>query len=194
MTKHPIIRTLIITALAFAVLLGVAWAALTVFLPSSRVREIVRTELTRRLDREVNFEDAGVSLFPPVRLTVRRPALAEPEGFEKGRVFEARSIHLDLDVLALLARRVVVRRLVVVDPRIHLVLHEDGTTNLESLTKATPEDEGAAAPAMEVAIQDLVIRGGGVLVDDLQIPRRTVFAVDSRLSLTASADGAWRKP
>jgi hypothetical protein len=188
MANHPIIRTLIITALVLAVLLGVAWAALTIFLPSSRVREIVRTELTRQLDREVNFEDAGVSLFPPVRLTVRRPALAEPGGFEKGRVFEARSIHLDLDVLALLARRVVVRRLVVVDPRVHVVLHEDGTTNLDSLAKATPEEPGEVASAMEVAIQDLVIRGGGVLVDDFQIPRRTVFAVDSRLSLTASGD------
>jgi hypothetical protein len=191
MVNRTILKRFLIVAIALVALVAVAWGALAVFFPPSRVRQIVQTEITRSLEREVRFDDAGLTLFPPVRLTIKRPALAEPGGFEKGRAFEANSIHLDLDVFALLTRRIVVRRLILDEPRIHLVLRQDGTNNLEGIGKAAQPEGGAAAapPAMEVAVQELASRGGGVLIDDLEAGRRTVFAVESNLGLLAAGGG-----
>jgi len=74
------------------------------------------------LAREVRFDRASASLWPPVRITISGLALAEPGGFDRGTMFQARAIHLDLHVLALLAGRVVVRRLVLDGPALHALL------------------------------------------------------------------------
>ena len=97
----------VIGALLALVLL--CWGALAVFFPPARVRALVSAQLSTALARDVRFADASLGLLPPVRLTVRRPALAEPGGFASGSAFQARSLHLDLDVLALFSRRIVVR-------------------------------------------------------------------------------------
>ena len=87
------------------------WIALAVLLPPAKLRPLVQKQLGSMLSREVRFADARLWLWPPVRLSVQEPALAEPGGFAKGAAFKARSLNLDLDVLALLVRRLVVRRL-----------------------------------------------------------------------------------
>ena len=59
-----------------------------------------QAQLAGALAREVRFDDAALGLWPPVRLTVVGPALAEPGGFDARRArSSARSLHLDLDVL-----------------------------------------------------------------------------------------------
>jgi AsmA protein len=98
-------------AAAPVVLLLVAWAALAILLPPARANRLVREQLSRSLARDVRFERVSVSLFPPVRLSVRRFELAEPGGFERGAALTVGSIDLDLDVFALLGRRVKVQRL-----------------------------------------------------------------------------------
>src|SRR5213592_4151520 len=87
-------------------LAGLAWVALVVLLPPARMRALVQQQLARSLAREVRFSDVGLSLLPPVRITVQSLAVSEPGGFARGIMFQTRAIHLDLDVLALLSRRV----------------------------------------------------------------------------------------
>ncbi len=171
-----------------AVVAGAAWAALMVLLPPDRVRTIVSEALASGLRREVRFADAGLTLWPPVRLVVTRPELAEPGGFGEGAAFSADRLGLDLDLLPLLSRRVVVKRLLIEGPALHVVLHEDGTTNLDSL--GAPPEPGAPPAALDVDLQALEIRGGRVLVDDLGARQRTLFSVGSRLSLATRAGGS----
>ncbi len=175
-------------------LVVVAWAAVAILLPPARVRALVQAQLSQALAREVRYDDARVSLWPPVRLTVVGPALAEPGGFDQGAAFRARSIHLDLDVFGLLARRLVVRRLILDQPQLHLVLRADGTTNLDHLLKepARGTGGGAAAPArpMDLAVSEFRIDGGHVLVDDLKARRRVAFALATKVALGLEGGGA----
>ena len=50
---------------------------------------------------EVRFADASLGLWPTLRLTVRKPELAEPGGFARGAAFSAEAVDLELDVFAL---------------------------------------------------------------------------------------------
>src|SRR5437762_2793692 len=84
--------------------------------PPERVQALARAQLEKTVNREVRFQRASISLFPPVRIAVEQPALAEPGGFNQGTALKATSFHLDLNPFALLQRRLVVRRLEVVDP------------------------------------------------------------------------------
>jgi hypothetical protein len=163
---------------AIAVFLGVAWASLALLLPPARVRGLVEQQVGAMLAREVRFEDAKLALWPPVRLTVRNPALAEPGGFANGAAIEARSLHLDLNVLALLARRIVIHRFELVEPSAHIVLRRDGTTNLDRLA-ATTAPSRPATP-MDFAVSRLEIERGRVVLDDVAASRRTVFQFRTR--------------
>lgn len=171
---------------AIVVAIGVAWAGVAILLPPDRVRTLVQQQLARTLARDVRFEGAGVSIFPPVRLTVSQLAVSEAGGFAHGLGFQASAMHLDVDVLALLQHRVVVRRLVIDDPGLHLVLNPDGTTNWDGLMKPSTPQTQPAAP-LDLEIVELSLRRGRVLIDDLKAGRRRTFTIDSRIALTAES-------
>ncbi len=171
------------------VLFALAWAVLAVLLPPARATQLVREQLKRSLARDVRFESVSLSLFPPVRLAVKRFELAEPGGFERGAAFAAGKVDLDLDVWALLVRQVKVRRLTLDGPALHLLLRADGTTNLDGIG-AEPKGQQAAAPALDLDVREFRVRRGGVLLDDVRAARRTSFEVETRTSLRAEQGGA----
>jgi hypothetical protein len=185
-------RALAIVLAAAVVLIGGAWVALAVMFPPARVRALVQAQLDRSLSRPTRFESASLSLWPPVRLTVVGPALAEPGGFAAGAALRARSIHLDLDLLGLLQRRLVVRRLEIVEPFVHLALARDGTSNFDHLV--APPAPGAAAAkgagiSLDLLIQELRLRDARLQLDDGPAHRRVVLALDTRLSFSSEAGG-----
>jgi hypothetical protein len=179
-------RALWLIAIPF-LLAGAAWAALAFLFPPAKVRALVAAQLSSALAREVRFADASLGLWPPVRLSVGQPALAEPGGFARGTAFQARALQLDLDILPLLARRIVVRRLVLERPALHLALLPDGTTNFDGMMK--PATGAAPAQPMSLAIRELRVVAGRVLIDDLKATRRTTFGLASRVALSAEAGG-----
>jgi uncharacterized protein involved in outer membrane biogenesis len=186
-SKSPLGRPLVLVPLVLVGLVVLAWVALAILLPPAKVKSLVESQLHSALRREARFDGASVGLWPPVRLSVRKLELAEPGGFAEGSAFSAAAIDLDLDVFALLTRRVSVRRLTVERPAIHVVLRPDGTTNLDSL--GAPPKPGAPPPAMDLDVRAFAIRGGRVLIDDLRAGRRTAFALETTTSLLAEHGG-----
>jgi uncharacterized protein involved in outer membrane biogenesis len=181
---HPVL----LIAIVLVGLVLIVWAVVAIAFPPSRVRAIVQAQLSGALAREVRYGDARIAVFPPVRLSVIDPALAEPGGFARGAMFRARAVHLDLDVMALLGRRIVVRRLVLEQPQIHLVLRADGTTNLDGIVKEQPASAKASKP-MDLEVRELAVRDGRLLVDDMKSARRTAFGIGSQVNLTSEAGG-----
>src|SRR5262245_31172314 len=118
---------------SLAAIVVMAAIALRIAFPPARVRALVQQQLSTALARQVRFGDARLGLWPPVRLTVADPAISDPGGFQNGVLFRAHSVHLDLDVGAMFTRRLVVRRLLLDQPDLHVVLRSDGSTNLDSL-------------------------------------------------------------
>ncbi len=166
-----------------------AWATVAIVFPPARVRGMVHDQLARALTRDVRFRDAGIGIFPPVRITVLGPELAEPGGFAAGSAFRADAILLDLDVFALLGRRVVVRRLQVERPILHLVMRADGTTNFDGIGRAPAAGGPSGSRPMDLELRELGIVQGRALVDDLKAQRRTTFTIDTRTALRAERGG-----
>lgn len=169
-------------------LFGLAWGALVVLLPPARATQLVREQLAKSLTREVRFEDVKLSLWPPVRLSVRKIELAEPGGFEQGAALSCASLDLDLDVMALFAKRVKVRRLALEGPAVHLLLRADGSTNFDGIGSA-PKPGAQAAPPLDLDVREFRVRGGQLLLDDMAASRRTTFGLATRMSLTAEQGG-----
>ncbi len=171
------------------VLVLAAWGLLTALFPPAKVRALVSAQLQAALAREVRFEDASLGLWPPVRLTVKKPELAEPGGFARGTAFGARAVDLDLDVMDLLRKRITVRKLAIEEPALHLLLRADGTTNFDSLG-APPKPGAAEQPPMDLAVKRFAIRGGRVLIDDMKAGRRTALNVENTMDLAVRNGGA----
>lgn len=186
-SPRTVVRVAAVALAAAALLFAVAWAAVAVLLPRDRVLAMVRAQLAVSLRRETRLAGVSVGLWPPVRIGVRGFALAEPGGFARGTALKVASLDLDLDVLPLVSRRVVVRRLTLEEPSLHLVLRPDGGTNLDSVFAAAPPGTAKrpAAP-MDLAVREFAVRGGRVLVDDLGARRRVLAGLETRLSLEAA--------
>lgn len=188
------LRWLLIVLVTLVVLCGIAWAAVAILLPPSRVRALVEQQANAALNRPFRLDGVSVGLWPPVRASLRGVALAEPGGFASGAAFQAEAIHVDVDLFALIAKRVVVRRLTLEKPAIHLVLRADGATNFDSLMKAPPPATGGAGgasppPAMDLAVDRIGIHGGQLLVDDLKAKRRTALDIESTQHLSLQSNG-----
>jgi uncharacterized protein involved in outer membrane biogenesis len=164
--KRSPARTAIVAAAVVVALVAFAWGALAFLFPPAKLNQIVTRQLTVSLARPVRFDSVQLFLWPPVRLTIDGPALAEAGGFQRGTVFHARALHLDLDALALFSRRLVVRRLELDGPELHLVIRPDGTTNLDGIGKSAPAGSDRAQKPMDLAVRELTLRDGSVLVDD----------------------------
>jgi len=172
------------------VLVLLAWAAVAILLPPARATQIVRDQLAKTLSRDVRFERVSISLWPPVRIAVRKFELAEPGGFASGTACSVGAIQLDVDALALLVHRVVLRRLTLDGPALHLRLGADGRSNFDGLGAPPATPAKAGPPPMDIAISEFRIRNGSVLVDDLKASKRTAFVVDTRMSLSAEQGGS----
>ena len=178
----PSARSVRILAIALGVLIAAAWMTLRVLLPPERVLTLARAQLASSLRREVRLDRASVSLWPPVRAALHGVAIGEPGGLARGALFRATEIDLDLDPFALLAHRLLIRSLTLDAPALHLILHADGTSNLDSLASTAPGRAGAGAP-LDLAIRTLTIRNGELVVDDLRAGRRSALHLESRISL-----------
>ena len=172
------------------VLVLLAWAALAILLPPARATQLVRDQLAKSLARDVRFEKVSISLWPPVRLAVRKFELAEPGGFERGTACAVGAVQLDVDALALFARRVVVRRLTLDGPALHLTLGADGRTNFDGLgAPPVPAKPSGGPPPLDLAISEFRVKNGSVLVDDLRTSKRTAFTLGTRMSLSVEQGG-----
>ncbi|HTK32792.1 MAG TPA: AsmA-like C-terminal region-containing protein [Candidatus Saccharimonadaceae bacterium] len=177
-------RPLWIALGALVVVVGAAWVIVAVAFPPERVRALVEQQATQALHRPVRIESASFSLWPPVRFVLKGPALAEPGGFANGSAARAEALDLDVDPFALLGHRLVIRRLALDRPTVHLVLRADGTTNFDGL--GGPPTPGASAqptPGMDLAVRELSLKSASIVVDDVRAARRTAFNVDSRIGL-----------
>ena len=182
--KTRVVNPWLIAAGILVVLAALGWLALQILLPPARVQAIARAQLASSLDREVALDGASVTIWPPVRARLRGLAIGEPQGLASGAAIRLESLDLDLDPLALLARRIVLRRVTLVRPRIHLVLGANGGTNFDPRPGSARRSGGAAPAGFDIAIRSLRIEKGEVLVDDMRTNRRTAFDIDTRISLS----------
>ena len=185
--RPPVWAWLIAAALVLA---ASAWVALAMLFPPATLRALIDDQLHHALRREVRYADVSLRLWPPVRMALTRPELAEPGGFVHGSAFRADAVDLDLDVFALFSHRIKVQQLLIEQPALHVLQRADGTTNLDDIMAPQPPLAAKAAPpALDLDIRRVRITGGRVLLDDARTNRRTAFALTTDLSLATQHAG-----
>lgn len=137
--------------IAAAVVLVVALSVIVkAYLTSDRLKAIIVPRIEKRVDAEVEIGEIRVSVFKGIVLkdiTLKR----------KGRDFlTAEDFVLDYSLLPLLGRRLVINRIVLDSPRVHLIRYRGGAYNFEGLIKAegkeTPSPEGGETRGLPVSV------------------------------------------
>jgi len=184
MTGSATIARLAWLLIAAAALVGRReWLAVLIVL-SPITRHARASGAGRNLRREVRFREHRISLWPPVRVAVKRIELAEPGRFRARSAFSARGARSRRRRVGAVHGPRAVRQLVLDQPAVHLL---PARTARRTSTASPPGPAGAIAgsAALDHRRASLIVRDGHVLVDDLAQERRTTFAIGTHLDLSA---------
>ena len=159
-------RILIIVLPLLLALFVAAYIAVRVAFPPAKIAEIVRTQGSEILGREVRVGDVSVGVFPRLKVGVRAVSLANDSGFSSEPALSLKSLDLSISWLSLLRFSPVIYEVRLVEPDILFEVNAQGHNNLESLgtEDSTLEDSATALPELpaSAALRAFVIENGRI--------------------------------
>ncbi|HLJ86096.1 MAG TPA: AsmA family protein [Candidatus Angelobacter sp.] len=194
-------RKLGIAAVVFVVIL-LAFALIAPHLIDvNRYHGVIQAQLESRLGRQVSLGNMGLRVFPP-SFSVENAVIAEDRNFDRGAQFASvETLFVSVKFWPLLQRKIELKSLELVRPRIELLRNSQGIWNFASLGKTTeqsvatqskaggpppPADQKAptSTPGTQLALDSLVIKDGQLGVTDLQAhtPRAVYDHIDVKLT------------
>ncbi|MFN8544975.1 MAG: AsmA family protein [Candidatus Binatia bacterium] len=142
------------------------------------------------LGRELEADAVGLRLRGGLGVELQNVRIADDPAFGGGEpLLTARRLALQVRLLPLLARRIIVSRVTMESPIVHVIRRADGRLNIESLRPAPPRTAarqlatmGAAVAAPAFAVDHLRIRDGTVHYAELGDGRAlTVSGLDAEV-------------
>lgn len=180
------LKRIVLAVLALVALLIVTAVALAFLLDPNQYRDDIEALVEERTGRALDIEgDLSLSFFPWLGVEIGRVTLADAEGFHEDPFVEFDSARAAVRVWPLLQGRIETEVFAVHEPRVRLIVNEEGVGNWEDLQarlqEATDEednaggtdDTGAQAPdglpdmVADAVIGGLRIRGAAVSWNDL---------------------------
>lgn len=190
-----------VLAILLAVLL-LAVAAVKIFLPAEKIRDLALAQARQRLGREVTVQDVSVSLRGGLGVKLTRVAVHNPPGFAGEPLLAAGSLDLKLAIKPLFKKQVQVSRLVLEGPALNLAVQADGSNNFTfepvAAAQGAAGDGGGkaqgAVPSASITVPNLAVRGGKVVYGDARaegkgVSRIQVDNLELDLSLDSTPDG-----
>lgn len=140
-----------------------------------RIEEHVRATIMRRVDAEVAWQDASLSLlrgFPHATLRLERLEIVGHEPFVGDTLFAADALGVVLDLGSVLrmvrgSGPLEIRSISVDSPRARLVVLEDGTANWD-IMRATEEAPQTESRPLALQLRSLALRDGRLSFDNRQ--------------------------
>jgi uncharacterized protein involved in outer membrane biogenesis len=181
---------LIITAAILAAVAMAAYLAVRVAFPPERIGEIVRTQGSEILGRDVGVGSVRVGVFPRLKVAVRGVTLANDSGFSSEPVLSLKSLDLSISWLSLLRFAPTIHEIRLVEPGILYEVDSTGRNNLASLGSSdsiTAADTVNGLPELpaSVALRAFIIDNGRVRYRDAQSGQEvTLGRIDQRASLS----------
>jgi len=191
------VRVLVIVLAVLLVLV----AAVKIFLPAEKIRDLALAQARERLGREVTVDGVSVSLKGGLGVRLTDLAVHNPDGFPGDPFLQAGSFDLKLALGPLLKKQVQITRLVLDRPALNLAVDSDGNNNF---TFAQPESEAAAGGGSEsgsdesaplaVTIPTLTVSNGSVVYADARaantgVGRVQVNDLSVNVTLDSTPDG-----
>jgi AsmA protein len=162
-------KKIVLVLAAAAVVLVAATVLLILVVDADNFREFIETRAETTLGRDVRLGRLGLSLVPVFGIQVDDVAVAARPDEGEGDLLSLRSLRIGARLMPLLAKRLEVTSIVLVEPSVNLVRDAEGDWNFDLESGgAAPESERSAEPdsARELTIDSLRITGGRLSVRD----------------------------
>ena len=154
-----------------------------VFTNPDRYRPEVIAYLQNKTGKQIQIGRAGVRLFPALSIRVYDLGVKNPTPFPPGYFLTAPTVDAEIDVGALLHRRIVIKSVVLNDPVINVISDPDGLWNFENaaVLRGLGQSDREPPPFSLGVISTVEIRGGRLLgsslIDPSDRPGPVVFEV-----------------
>jgi len=175
-------RSIVVVLIVSGIVLAGAVVAL-VFTNPDRYRSQVIAYLQNKTGKQIQIGRVGVSLFPTPWIRVYDFGVENPTPFPPGYFLTAPTIDAEIDVGALLHRRIVIKSLVLNDPIVNVISDPDGLWNFENaaVLKSSGQSDREPPPFSLGVISTVEIKGGRLLgsslIDPSDRPGPVVFEV-----------------
>lgn len=159
-------RKLVYVLLAFVVLVIGAAVLAPILIPTDMIKSRVASAVERATGRAFAIDGpVSVSVIPAIAVEAERVRLANVEGASEADMVSLGALEIELQLLPLITGSVEIARFVLVEPKIHLEVAEDGTANWQF----TPIGEPAAAPGVAPSDEGTERGSSGLPIADLKL-------------------------
>ena len=163
------LKAIIAMIVGLSVLLGTA----ALIMPADRIANIAAQQFQTATGRSLHFGgDVKASFYPVIGATAQSVRIGNPDWAGADPMLAAAEMDFGLDVMALIRGDIVVERVLLRDPQLHLIRDEQGRANWEF-----PQRAPASAPATEpvparqsrgFSLSEARIVGGTLRIEDRQ--------------------------
>lgn len=166
-----ILKLLGAAAVLGVIALAVGGFALKKYLPPEKVRQLVVENARKYLNRELRLTAIDLSVLSG--LTITGLEVSEKPDFKAGRFAAAEKFSMRVQIMPLLAKKVVVDKVALENFKVEVRKGKDGRFNFSDLTQssaAAPSSPGrASAPELllDLAVRQLILTGAGLSYKDL---------------------------
>jgi uncharacterized protein involved in outer membrane biogenesis len=171
--QHALVATRFVVAIrrSIALVLVVSVIVLTgavvalAFAKPDRYRPGIIAYLQNKTGKQIQIRRIGVTLLPALSIRMYDFGLENPTPFPPGYFFTAPTIDAEIDVGALLHRRIVIKSVVLNDPVINVISDPDGLWNFENaaVLRSLGQSDREPPPFSLGVISTVEIKGGRLL-------------------------------
>lgn len=165
-------RSLLTISILLILIIGALFAI--PFLFKDELLATIRQQANENLNAELDFSDASLSLFrsfPDLTVTLNDLKVTNLEPFTGITLLDVGAFSATVDIMSVIRgnQPIQVQSIGLVNPRIHVIVLPDGTTNYD-ITKPTPETtpqaEEEASGEIAIKLKRFSIQNGEVIYDD----------------------------
>ncbi len=149
------VRMILIVLSVVVVILAAGFSVWIATFDINQYKPRIVQELSSRIGRDVRVGtiSLGFSIRQGVSLNVKEVSVSDDPVFSSEDVLAADQIALNVDVPAyLFKKQILISRVEIDHPRIHLVMNADGRINLQELANGPPQEKTMAGKGSEKAV------------------------------------------
>jgi hypothetical protein len=155
------------------IILLVGGLAAVPFIFKDEIKEYVRKDINNLLTAEVYFEDVNLSLFrhfPNLSISIENFGVLGKDRFAGDTLVHGDDFRLVADIMTVIKKEenILIKKVILENPRIHVIILEDGTANYDIMKPDTVSTTPAAGgeTAFRAKLEEYRINNGYVFYDD----------------------------
>ena len=130
----------VLAGIGILLLLLIVAAILIPIMFKGKILEVAKTQMNKQLNATTDFKDVDISLFrhfPNLAVGIEQISIVGKDAFKNDTLIAAKSIDVSVDLMAALSGKYDIKKVAIISPRIHAIVHENGEANW-NITKPEP--------------------------------------------------------